>query len=323
MRRRTVLGAALLMVGTVAAPSRAARPRIGLLASESLERKPLAGLVQGLRELGRVPGQTIEIDHVTRGGGLYLERERAAIAMVQAGAQILVTWGFNSTKAAMAATRSLPIVAVTGSDPVAAGFVRGLSSPGTNVTGLAMLSQDLASKRLQILREAIPGLHRVAVLSYSSISAGTAAGVAAAMATARTLGLQPIHLDIKDASELEAAFAEGVRAGADGLKTNADLGLATRRATVIALAARHRLPAIYPDPLFVEDGGLMSYGPDYTAAFHRAAFYVDRLLKGDRPETMPMEQRDKIELRVNLKTLAALGLALPPTLLARADEVIE
>jgi putative ABC transport system substrate-binding protein len=220
------------------------------------------------------------------------------------------------------ATRIVPIVFVVVIDPVGAGFVASLARPGGNATGFTLFEYGMSGKWLELLKEIVPGVTRAAVLRDPAIASGIGqfAGV---QAVAPSLGVELSPVDVRDAPEIERAVTAFARSGNGGLIVTAS-GLATRyRDLIITLAARHKLPAVFGGRWFVADGGLLSYGPDYVDQFRRAAGYVDRILKGEKPADMPVQAPTKYELVVNLKTAKALGLDMPANLLARATEVIE
>jgi putative ABC transport system substrate-binding protein len=230
--------------------------------------------------------------------------------------------GVPATMAAKRATRSIPIVMTEGADPVRTGLVASLARPGGNVTGVTAMAPDIVKKRLQLLKEAAPKISRVAVLIHPSFP-GTLEGMKEARAGAPTLGLTVVPLEMGGPNELEDALATITRLAANALLGFGDPFIEAHRRQVIALAAKSGLPAIYSRRDFVEDGGLIAYGPNYDEMVRRAASYVDKILKGAKPADLPIEQPRKFELAINLKTAKALGLTIPPSLLLRADQVIE
>jgi ABC-type uncharacterized transport system substrate-binding protein len=281
----------------------------------------LAAFHQGLQELGWIVGRNIRIEHrVGPGDGEYLRR-RAAELVALAPDAILVN-GTSPLTPLLQATRHVPIVFVNVSDPVGAGFVASLAQPGGNVTGFTQFEYGMSGKWLELLKQIAPDLKRAAVLRDAAIPTGIAQ-LAVLFSAAPSLGMVVSPLNVRDADDIErgvAAFASGSNGGL--ILTAGPAGL-RHRELIIALAARHRLPAIYPYRVFVTDGGLMSYGIDTIDGFRRAAGYVDRILRGEKPAELPVQQPTKFELVINLKTAKALGLEIPPTLLAPADEVIE
>ena len=220
------------------------------------------------------------------------------------------------------ATRTVPIVFAIVPDPVGAGFVESLARPGGNATGFMQFEYGMSGKWLELLKEIAPGVTRAAVLRDPAITAGIGQ-FAAIQSVAPSLGVEVSPVNVRDAGEIERAIAAFARSPNGGLIVTASALAAVHRDLIITLAARHKLPAVYSDRLFVAGGGLISYGPDLVDQFRRAAGYVDRILKGEKPADLPVQAPTKYELVINLKTAKALGLDVPPTLLARADEVIE
>jgi ABC-type uncharacterized transport system substrate-binding protein len=220
------------------------------------------------------------------------------------------------------ATRTLPIVFVNASDPVGGGFAASLARPGGNVTGFASIEYGMSGKWLELLKQISPSVTRAAVIRDPSIPSGSGQ-LGAIQAVGPFLGVEVIPIDAREAGEIERAVTDFARLPNGGLIVQASTSTIHHRKLIITLAARHRLPAVYPYRLFVGDGGLISYGADSVDSFRRAAGYVDRILKGEKPADLPVQAPTKFELMINLKTAKALGLEIPPTLLARADEVIE
>jgi putative ABC transport system substrate-binding protein len=297
-------------------------PRLCFLAfSPGIPRSAYSPFFEGLRDLGYVDGQTITIDYLSPDG--QAERFPALVAdCVRLKADIIVASTTVAAQAAKKATRTIPIVMNALGDPVATGLVASLARPGGNVTGVSMMSPGLAAKRLELLKEVLPRLSRVLVLSDlgDSVAAPQLREVEHA---AHSLGVKLMVRDIRTADDLPAAFDAGVRERAEGLLTTAETRLSVYRNRVVELAARHRLPGMYPYRTAVDAGGLMafiSYTPNLQA---RTAYYVDKILKGAKPADLPVEQPTKFELVINLKTAKALGLTIPPSLLQRADQVIE
>jgi putative tryptophan/tyrosine transport system substrate-binding protein len=292
-------------------------PRIGWLALASPPLIELEGLRQGLRELGYVEGQNIVIeDRYAEGKS---ERLPDLVAeLVRLKVDVLLAAGGAPTRAAKQGTTTTPIVSVSG-DPVAAGFVLGLARPGGNITGLTQFTTELSGKRLELLKETLPRLTRVAVLAYT---AAPLTDLRTTESAAQALGMQLQRLEIQEPAELEHAFTTMTRARADALIVLPSQVFFALRTQITELAAQHRLPAMYEGKEFVEAGGLISYGPSVPDLFRRTATYVDKILKGAKPADLPVEQPTKFELIINLKTAEALGLTIPPTLLFQADEVI-
>jgi putative ABC transport system substrate-binding protein len=319
MKRRTFIAG----LGSTAAWPLAARaqqatmPVIGVLGAQSADvgfEFFIVPFLQGLKEGGYVDGQNVAIEY--RWAEYQFERLPALAAdLVRRRVAVIVAIGGPATLAAKAATKTIPIVFATGGDPVAQGLVASLNRPGANVTGIASLLAELGPKRLQLLREVMPNAAVFGVLADPS-RPGTRSLIADLQAAARMLGAQLIVANARSDSDLEPAFAtlSQQRVGAVLVYTSAQLAV---------LAARHALPAIFTSRVFVLAGGLMSYGSGLGYAYHQVGIYTGRILKGEKPADLPVEQVTKLELVINLKTAKALGLTIPETLLATADEVIE
>ena len=301
--------------------------RIGVLMSavEGDQRglESITAFAQGLSELGWTVGRNVRIEYRWGAGDLDRFRQYAAELIALSPDVVLATAG-SIVGAFQQASRSVPIVFVTTVDPVGGGWVESLSRPGTNATGFAAYEFSMSGKRLELLKEIAPGVKRVAVIRDPSVPAGSG-GLAAIQTVAPSLGVELTPVGVRDAGEIERAIAAFARGSNGGLiLVGPTSSVARYRDLIIALAARHRLPATYPSGrLYVTAGGLISYGPDPIDQYHRAAAYVDRILKGEKPADLPVQQPTKFELFVNLKTAKALGLEVPATLLARADELIE
>jgi putative tryptophan/tyrosine transport system substrate-binding protein len=273
----------------------------------------------GLRELGWIEGQTVTSEYRWAKGNP--DRLPAlAVELVHANVDVIVAAGPQGISAARESTSTIPIVFVYLADPVAAGFVPSLARPGGNITGIASEFEKLITKQLQLLKEAVPRLSRIAILRHRD---GSRAVLDAAETAARSLALKSRTLTVTEVGEFESAFstARDDRVGAVAVLPGPYFD--THRRRLIDLAVKHRLPAIYEFKNYVEDGGLMSYGPSIDDMFRRSASYVDRILKGTRPLDLPVEQASTFELVINLKTAKALGLTIPQSVLGRADQVIE
>ena len=273
---------------------------------------------QGLSDLGYVEGQNIIIEY-----GLGRSTEQLpdiAADLVRRKVDVLVASGTPSALPARNATRTIPVVFVAAIDPIATGLVASLARPGGNVTGLTALFADLTGKRLELLKDILPMLSRVALLSRPA-NPGHAQYLREAELAARALGVRLQVLSVRGPNDFEEAFSGVMGVGA--ILQVDDALFTSHRGTLVELAARHRLPAVYGTKEFVELGGFVSLGPSYSGLYRRAATYVDKILKGAKPADLPVEQPTKFELVINLKTAKALGLDVPPALLARADEVIE
>jgi len=325
-RRRFLL---ISLAGTLAAPLAAEAQQAGKVPRLCLftfdpgtpQSSRFDPFFQGLRDLGYVDGQTISIDYLSADGPG--ERFPAlAVECLRLKADIIVVTTTPAAQAAKNATRTIPIVMIPLGDPVVTGLVASLARPGGNVTGLTFMASGLAAKRLELLKEIVPRISRVLVLSYL-VDPIAAPQVKELESAAHSLGVKLLVRDIGTADDLPAAFDAGARERAEGLLTTAESIFVVQRKRVVQLAAQHRLPGMYPYRLIVDAGGLMAYD-SYTSNLQaRTATYVDKILKGAKPGDMPIEQPTKVELIINLKTAKALGLTIPPSLLARADQVTE
>jgi ABC-type uncharacterized transport system substrate-binding protein len=295
-------------------------PTIGYLGGGGSinQRAWVDAFVQRMRELGWIEGRTVVIEYRWAEGRSERAAEIAA-EFVRLKADVIVTDGTPSIVAAKQATSVIPIVFAAAGDPVGSGLVASLARPGGNVTGLSVQAADLAGKRLEILREVIPGLRRLAILARTG---SPTAQRREAQAAAHTLGLEVVSAEIRRAEDIAPAF-DALKARADALYVFGDPLMATNRIRINTLAQGARLPTIYSQREFVEAGGLMSYGPNFPDLHRRAAEYVDKILRGAKPGDIPVEQPTKFDLVINLTTAKALGLTVPDSLLARADEVIE
>jgi putative tryptophan/tyrosine transport system substrate-binding protein len=301
--------------------------RIGVLMNVTEEgqegRARLSGFLNGLQQLGWRDGHNVQIDRRWGAGDAERNRKYAA-ELVALGPDVILAGGDHSVMALQQATRTIPIVFTMNADPVGAGFVDSLARPGGNITGFTLSEYSMAAKWLELLKEIAPGVRRAAVIREAGTAAGTGQ-FAAIQAVAPALGVELSPIGVREAGEIERGLAAFARSGADhsGLIVTGSGPAALHRDLIIALAARQKLPAVYVLGFFVIAGGLMSYGPDVIDQHRRAADYVDRILKGDKPADLPVQAPTKYELVINLKTARGLGLDVPPTLLARADEVIE
>jgi putative ABC transport system substrate-binding protein len=300
--------------------------RIGVLMS-AIEGDPtglqyITAFAQALAELGWSVGRNVRIEY--RWGAGDLDRfRRYAAELVALSPDVVLASAGSIVGALQQASRTVPIVFVTTIDPVGGGWVESLSRPGTNATGFASFEFSMSGKWLELLKEIAPGVKRVAVVRDPSVPAGSG-GLAAIQTVAPSLGVELTPVGVRDAGEIERAIAAFARSSNGGLILVGPTSSVRRHFDlVVALAARHRLPAVYPNRLFVTGGGLISYAPDSVDQYRRAAGYVDRILKGEKPAGLPVQAPTKYELVINLKTAKALGLEVPATVLARADEVIE
>jgi putative ABC transport system substrate-binding protein len=281
----------------------------------------IAALRAGLRDLGYVEGQNLTIEY-------RFAEERAetldslAAELVRLRPDAIVTVATAPALAAKRATTSIPIVMATAGDPLRLGVVASLARPGGNITGVTLYGSELAGKRLELLKEAIPNIARVAVLGNPSGPLNES-WWRDTQSASRTLGIDVLLFNVKELNELPAEFSSMTRNGVDALDVLSDPLFNEARRQIIGLAAKHRLPAVYEAREFAEAGGLISYGPNIADMTRRSAAFIDKVLHGVKPADLPIEQPTKFELVINLKTAKALGLAVSPTLLARADEVIE
>jgi putative ABC transport system substrate-binding protein len=326
MNRRvffSVLSGSLLAAPLAAEAQPAGKvPRIGILTLASSASTPiLQAFRAGLRELGYVESQNIALEFRFAHGQPDTLASLAA-ELVRQDMDVIVADGGQAALAAKSATQRIPIVMGAVGDPVKVGLVTSLARPGTNVTGLTLLSPELSSRRLQLLREAIPQASRVAVL-WNAGNPASKETLEQTKGAARALGVEVAAVEVRGASDLDAALEAVAAVRPSALISLADATLWNHRRRVVDFAARKRLPAMFPEREFADDGGLMAYGPNVPANFRRAAVYVDKILKGARPADLPIEQPTKFELVINLKTAKALGLTIPPSLLQRADQVIE
>jgi putative tryptophan/tyrosine transport system substrate-binding protein len=295
--------------------------RIGLLTPVSPPPAYLAAFRDGLRERGYVEGQSLSID-VRWPPGPFEQNPGVAEELVDANVDIIVAWSTPALMAARGATSTIPIVAVSISDPVGTGFVASLARPGGNVTGVTPINPDLSAKLVELLSEIVPGMKHVGVV-FNPANPGSAVQMRGAEEAARALGLQLEVVEARTPEEFARAFARLSAHGAQGVVLLADPSLIEHRARIAELARNTRLPTAFQRRESVEAGGLLAYGADNNDQFRQAAFYVDRILKGAKPADLPVQQPVRFELVINLKTAKALGLEVPAGLSARADEVIE
>jgi putative ABC transport system substrate-binding protein len=328
MNRRdliSLLGGALAWTLAARAQQPERMRRIGVLinfASDDAEGQArLTAFREGLRQLGWTEGGNVRID--TRWGAGDSDRYRQYAAELLALApDVILAISSAALASLLQATRTVPIVFTTVADPVGAGYVDSLARPGGNATGFVIYEYSTAAKWLELLKEIAPHVSRAMVFRQSAVAAGPGQfGVI--QAAAPSLGVDLRVADVRDAGEIERAVTSFAQGSNGGLIVTGSPGALSHRTLIVALAARHRLPAVYSARVFPVDGGLISYGPDSVDQLRRAADYVDRILKGAKPADLPVQAPTKYELVINLKTAKALGLDVPPQLLARADEVIE
>jgi putative ABC transport system substrate-binding protein len=327
MRRRdfmTLLGGAAAWPLTARAQQAASMRRIGVLMNLAAD-DPEASLrigafLQELQQLGWVLGRNLHMD-IRWGAGSPESYRRYAAELVALAPDLIVGSASLSVMALQQATRTIPIVFVLVADPVGSGFTESLARPGGNATGFTQSDYGMSGKWLELLKEIAPRVMRAAVLRNPAIPAGSGQ-LGALQAVAPALGMELVPVGVRDAGEIERAITALAQGPNGGLIVTGG-GTAIHRELIITLAARYQLPAVYPYRYYVTSGGLISYGADLVDHYRRAASYVDRVLKGEKPADLPVQASTKFELAINLKTAKALGLEIPATLLARADEVIE
>jgi putative ABC transport system substrate-binding protein len=295
-------------------------PRIGILTPTVAPYPVLDAFRQGLRDLGYVEGHTIALEY-RFADGRFERLPALAAELVRLQVDVILADGGQATAAAQHATRTIPIVFPAVPDPVGQGLVASLARPGGNSTGLSFDDPEIMGKRLELLAEAVPGVTHVAYLWHAARIAPHA--LHEAETAARALGVQLHPVEVRAPYLFEQAFATMTAAHADALITLPSAVFADRRTQILELAVKTRLPGIFPEKKYAEAGGLMSYGPSIAANFHRAAIYVDKILKGTQPADLPVEQPTTFELVINLKTAQALGLTIPSVLLFQADQVIQ
>ena len=328
VRRRAVIGG---LASLLAAPRRSSAqqapakiPRVGWIWSGRSAGNPTetAGFRQGLKEFGYIEGQNIVVEY--RFGELHVDRlSDLAAELVQLRPDALIALGDLAIRAVMSVTTTTPVVLMTG-DPVGAGYVSSLARPGGNITGVSMMQglEGLAGKRVELLKDALPKAARIGLM-FSPDNPTTLNSLTQAEEVARRLSMTVRSFPVRRRDELEAAIAVVAREGADGVEIEPVLPFTSYPRETGELLLKYRVPAISELRRIAENGGLLSYGPNLFDATRRLAYFVDRILKGTKPADLPVEQATRLELIVNLKTAAALGLTIPPSVLARADEVIE
>ena len=322
-RREFIAGLGAAAWPLVARAQQPAMPVIGFLSGVSPGpfAQRLAAFRQGLNETGTIEGRDVAIEY-RWAEDQYDRLPVLAADLVSRKVVVIVAYTDAAVLAAKAATTTIPIVFLSGSDPVGGGIVPSLNRPGESITGVSWFGSDLVPKQLALLHELVPNAAAIALLVDLN-TPGTALYLSEVQAVAHTLRLQLIVLNARTASDIDMAFASLVRDRASALVVGAGGFLVSRRDQIIALAARYAIPTIYGFREYPADGGLISYGNDIPDAFRRAGIYTGRILKGDKPADLPVERPTKFELVINLKTAKSLGLEMPPSLIARADEVIE
>jgi putative ABC transport system substrate-binding protein len=324
-RRAFLAGAAALLAAPLAAEAQQGGKvwRVGYLAagSGSENLTYLNAFRQGLRDLGYVEGRSITIEY-RWGEGKYERLPKLADELAQLKVDVIVAANAPSAQAAKEATREIPIVMTVLVDPAAAGLVASLARPGGNVTGLSMIAPELVGKQLELLKQVVPKISRVAVLGNPA-NPGTAPQLREAKAAAQALGLQLQVVEARGPSELDGAFAAMTSARAEAVLVLVDAMFGSQREKIANLAIKSRLPAVSGLTRHAQAGDLLAYGASRVDVYRRAATYVDKIIKGAKPADMPIEQPTKFELVINLKTAKTLGLTIPQSLLQRADEVIQ
>jgi putative tryptophan/tyrosine transport system substrate-binding protein len=292
---------------------------LGMTSPSVLDPRQIQQFKQGLADNGLIEGRNIIVDYVWAEGRAERLRQLAT-DLAERNLDLIVTAGPQAVRALLATRTQMPIVFAIHSDPVADGVIDSFARPGRNVTGLSMANSNLESKRLQILKDADLSLTRVAILRDPS---GSPSGLADVESGARELGLETVIFDASDPSGFDKIFAEATSRNVNGVAGMASALLNFHHKRLIELANQHRLPSIWEASGYVRDGGMLSYGPSFADMYRQSAGYVAKILNGAKPSDLPVEQPVKFELAINLKTAKALGLTIPPSLLARADEVIE
>jgi len=323
-RRRFLIGAATLIAApfALAVESRANTPRVGFLVSETLsgQASRIEAIRAGLRDLGYVEGKNVVIE-LRPADGDYDRLPRLAAELVRLKVDVLVAFGGKAVQAAREATSTIPIVVPSSGDPVAAGLTGSLARPSGNITGLAMFDRELGSKRMELLKEAIPGMKRMAWLGNSA-NPNTKRAVQDTRDAAAALKLELQPYEVRSPEDFAGAFQAMAKARVEGVGVGGDTLFHARYSEIASLAVRHRLGSVSRTE-FAEAGGLIGYGLDDAALYRRGAYFVARILKGAKPGDLPFERPTKFELVINLKTAKALGITIPRVVVARADRVIE
>jgi putative tryptophan/tyrosine transport system substrate-binding protein len=327
MKKNIAVVTLCVMLFAVCLPAQAQQPtkipHIGfqLDAPASSATARIEAFRQGLRELGYIEGKNIIIEWRSSEGKIERRSEIAA-ELVRLKVDVIVSAGPTVTRALKEATSTIPIIMAQDPDPVGSGFVASLARPGGNITGLASLSSENSGKQLELLKEIVPRLSRVAVIGNST-NPGDAQALRETVLAAGSFEVYLRYLDVLDPKDIETVFQAAAKGRADAVLVLGNPILNAHRKQIVDLAIRHRLPVIYSRPEYIESGGLMYYGTSYNDLLRRAASYVDKILKGAKPADLPVEQPKKFEFIVNLKTAKQIGLTIPPNVLARADKVIK
>jgi len=329
MKRRDFiagLAVAAMLPQAVRAQQADAVRRVAILVAEATEDDPyfegrIAGMREGLRGLGWVEGRNLKLD-IHRTPPKATDIRRHVDELLAARPDVVVTSGGTTTGPTLQATSTVPVVFIAAVDPVGAGFVESLAHPGGNATGFSQFDYSLSSKWLEILKQVAPAVVRAGIIRDPTVTSGIGQ-FAVIQSVSGSLGVDVVPISALDERGIETGIDKISRSQGGGLIVTSSAAVTGHREFVIKLAARHGLPTVYPQRIWVDRGGLISYGPDLVASSKLAAGYVDRILKGERPADLPVQAPTKYELIINTKTAKGLGLAIPPALLARADEVIE
>jgi putative ABC transport system substrate-binding protein len=300
--------------------------RVGVLIAEAVEDDPyyerrLTAIKERLRELGWIEGQNLSLT-IHRAAPKAADIRKHIDELLAGQPDLVVTSGGTTTGPLLQATNTVPVVFIAAVDPVGAGFVESLAHPGGNATGFMQFDYSLSGKWLEMLKQVAPTITRAGVIRDAAVTSGIGQ-FAVIQSVASSLGVDVVPISAREEREIESGVAKIARSQNAGLITTSNAAVSGHRDYIIKLAAQHRLPAVYPHRTWVDRGGLISYGPDLLATARLAAGYVDRILRGEKPADLPVQAPTRYELVVNLKTAKTLGLAVPPALLARADEVIE
>ena len=324
----TVLLSVVVLAGSLASEAQQAAnvPRVGFLSPSSPSQprttRYFQAFRQGLRDLGYVEGQNIAIES-RWAEGKHDRLPGLAAELIRLKVNVIVAYSEPAVWAAKQATAAIPIVMIIGSDPVALGIVGSLARPGENITGQTLMAADLVEKQVELLKEIVPRISRIAVLGNTANTAANTLYVRHAQESARALGVRLQPLEVRRPSEIDSAFAAMTTERAGALVVLVDAMLLDHQTRIADLAVRRRLPMVFPQVDQAEAGGLMAYGPSVADRFRRAATYVDKILKGAKPADLPIEQPTRFELVINLRTARALGLTIPQSVLLRADQVIQ
>ena len=327
-RRKFIFGSAAAALLPFAVRAQRAEPvrRVDLLIAEPIENDPyyegrVTAIREGLRNLGWIEGQNLRLN-IHRTSAKAADIRKHVEELLGGKPDVVVTSGGTTTAPLLQATNTVPIVFTAAVDPMGAGFVESLSQPGGNVTGFMLFDYSLSGKWLEILKQVAPGVRRAGIIRDATTTSGVGQ-FAVIQSVAGSLGIDVVPISARDAGEIEKGIGKLARLQNGGLIATISAAVNGYRDTIIKLAAQHRLPAVYGHRIWVDDGGLISYGPDALATARLAAGYVDRILKGEKPADLPVQAPTRYELVVNLKTAKTLGLTVPPPLLASADAVIE